>query len=339
MESGPLAAANTDVTVMATRRKGIASSSDSSPLDLDDIDRALIAALIANGRASYAQLAPMVGLAQPTVRNRVQRLLDERVIVVGGRFDPAVLGLGVFAFILVKVASMIEDTARLISKIDEVAFEVVTAGRFDIVAELRCRDESHLVAAMDRVRDLPGVAGAASATVLGYDKQDWTQVGDPDPAPWSPPDRAPVDCAIDEIDRRLLDELARNGRATYASMGPAVGLSGAAVRERVLNLLEAGVVTVQAQPTPETVGIAGFCGVAIKANGSVASIAAAVSALPEATLVARTLGLYDMSVEVWHRDSEHLSSVLDELRRIPGVGTIDTVPYLQVVKEEYRLWI
>ena len=55
----------------------------------------------------------------------------------------------------------------------------------------------------------------------------------------------------------------------------------------------------------------------------------------ETTLGARTLGLFDVTAEVWFDDNDHLAEVLDDLRAVPGVGSIETVPYLQIVKEQF----
>ncbi|MBT5848955.1 MAG: AsnC family transcriptional regulator, partial [Acidimicrobiaceae bacterium] len=97
---------------------------------LDDVDRVLIGELIADGRATYAKLAPVVGLSQAATRARVQRLLDERIVVVTGRVDPATFGLGVFAFAFLEVDGEVDKTAALIAEIDEFK------GRWEALANL-----------------------------------------------------------------------------------------------------------------------------------------------------------------------------------------------------------
>lgn len=303
-------------------------------VDLDDVDRRLISALIADGRATYAKLAPLVGLSQAAVRTRVQRLLDERVIVVTGRVDPASLGLGIFAFALLEVAGEVDKVAARIADIDEAVFVAIGAGRFDLLVELRCRDEGRLLRALDRIRVVDGVRRMQSTTVLHYEKQDWSGVGHRD-AVWERVPGSVRSRGLDDVDQRLLVELMADGRATYASLAQVVDLSQAAVRDRVIDLLDDRIVTIHAHPVPEAMGIAGFAGLMIKAGGAVTPLVDVLAARPESTLVVRTLGRYDLLAEVWFDDHDHLAELLDQLRVLPGMGTVDTIPYLRVAHEGF----
>ena len=301
---------------------------------IDDIDRALIGALIADGRATYAALAPAVGLSQAATRTRVQRLLDEQVITVTGRVDPASFGLGIFAFAFLEVDRQVDKVAARLSDIDGVVFAAIGAGRFDLLVEIRCADNDRLLNVLDEVRVLDGVQRMQIATVLHYEKQDWTGVGNRKAAPAEPPNAA-AEHTIDDTDRALLVELMADGRASYATLAPIVGLSQAAVRDRVIDLLESNVITIQAHPVAEAMGIGGFAGVAVKATGPVAPVAEAMRQRAETTLVVRTLGRFDVLAEVWFDDTDHLAELLDDLRAEPGIGTIDTIPYLRVAFEEF----
>jgi len=305
-----------------------------TPVQLDEVDRALIAALIADGRATYAALAPIVGLSQAAVRARVQRLLDERIITVTGRVDPAALGLGIFGFAFIEAGGEVDKLAARVGELDEVVFVTIGLGRFELLAELRCSDSERLLDVLDEIRVLDGVRRLQTVTVLHYEKQDWTSVGDraagPTPAP-----TVGKGLELDDIDRQLLRVLMADGRATYAALAPVVGLSQAAVRDRVLDLLDSNVITIAAHPVPEAMGIGGFAGLAIKASGPVGPVVSALVKRPEATLVARTLGRFDVVSEVWFDDNDHLADMLESLRAVPGVGSIDTLPYVRITKEEF----
>jgi len=305
-----------------------------SPL-LDDIDRALISALVADGRATYAALAPLVGMSQGSVRTRVQRLLDERIITVSGRIDPASLGLGVFCFAFVEAATPAAALAAQLAEIDEVVFVVLASGRFDLMVEMRCADEQRLLEILDEIRALDGVRRLQTATSMHYDKQDWTGVGRLDAVSVAHrPGQGSVS-RIDEVDRRLIRALMADGRASYAALAPLVELSQAAVRDRVLELLRTGVITIQAHPVPEAMGIGGFAGLAVKASGPLDPLVDALVSRPETCVVVRTLGRFDVMAEVWYSDVGHLSRLLEDLRGQPGVGAIDTVPYHSVAYERF----
>ncbi len=308
----------------------------SDGLGLDDTDRALIAELIADGRATYAKLAPVVGLSQASVRTRVQRLLDEGIVVVTGRVDPATFGLGVFAFAFLEIGAEIDKAVARLAGIDEAVFVAVGAGRFDLLVELRCTDSDHLVRILDRVRVIDGVRRMQSATVLHYEKQDWTGVGNRGAtARRGAPVRSADD--LDDIDRLLLRELIADGRASYAALAPVAGLSQAAVRDRVIDLIDSNVIAIEAHPLAEAMGIGGFAAIAIRAAGSTRAVVDALVDCAESTLVARTLGLFDITAELWFDDNDHLAEVLDRLRALRGVASIETVPYLRIAKEQFRL--
>ncbi len=301
---------------------------------LDDVDRALIRELTADGRATYAKLAPAVGLSQAAVRTRVQRLLDDGLVVVTGRVDPASFGLGVFTFVFLEVDQELEKTAARLDDMAEAVFVVVGSGRFDLVVELRCANDDEMLVALDRVRGLNGVRRLQSATVLHYEKQDWTGLGDrgaaPKPKPASP---APVE--LDDIDRRLLRELIADGRATYAALAPVVGLSQAAVRDRVMDLIDTNVIRIEAHPVAEAVGIGGFAAIGIVAAGPTAPVTAALVGAAETSLVARTFGRFDLVAELWFDHYDHLDEVLERVRSLAGVGTVTTFPYLRITKEQF----
>ena len=120
-----------------------------------------------------------------------------------------------------------------------------------------------------------------------------------------------------------------------SALARAVGLSQAAVRDRVLELIQSNTITIQAHTMPEAMGIGGFAGLAVKASGPVGPLAEALKLRPESTVVVRTLGRFDLLAEVWFEDRDHLANLLDDLRAVPGMGSIDTVPYLRMALEEF----
>ena len=308
---------------------------DTARSEIDEIDRALIGGLVEDGRATYAALAPMVGLSQAAVRTRVQRLLDEQIITITGRVDPSSLGLGVFTFAFVEASGHVDKLAAAVAEIDTVVFVVATTGRFDLMVELRCADDAHLLDALNRLRELEGIRRLQTATALHYDKQDWTGVGRLDALPSLQP-RVASSQEIDDIDRRLLAELMSDGRATYAGLAPLVGLSQAAVRDRVRDLIANRVVSIQAHPVPEAMGIEGFAALAIKASGPAGPLVDSLIDIPETCLVARTLVRFDITAEVWFESNQHLADVIDRVRSLPGTDTLDTIPYLRIAHEAFE---
>jgi Lrp/AsnC family transcriptional regulator for asnA, asnC and gidA len=146
-----------------------------TPVALDDTDKAIIRALQVDGRCSYAQLGPKVGLSQAAVRQRVQRLTDRGVMQVVAVTDPLMLGLGLQAMIGVQAEGDLRALAATLAELDEVDYVVVTSGRFDLLVEVVCADHEALFALLnDGVRTLPGVRTAETFTYLHLEKQSYT---------------------------------------------------------------------------------------------------------------------------------------------------------------------
>jgi Lrp/AsnC family transcriptional regulator, regulator for asnA, asnC and gidA len=143
--------------------------------DIDETDKAIIRQLQLDGRTPYSKLAPAVGLSQAAVRQRVQRLIDRGVMQVVAVTDPAMLGFAVQALVGVEVVGDVRRVAEELTAWDEVEYVVITAGRYDVFAEVVCVDMAHLLEVVnDRVRTLEGVGGTEIFTYLHLVKQTYS---------------------------------------------------------------------------------------------------------------------------------------------------------------------
>ena len=304
---------------------------DTAMVELDDIDRALIDSLVIDGRASYASLARRIGMSQAAVKARVNRLLNSGVIHILGRIDPRALGYGEFAYCLVDVQGAVASAAERLAEMEEAAFVLILAGARGLFVEFRARDARHLDDAIERARSDPQVRGIDASSLVAYIKQDWSQSGrDPALADHRLGARRR---SVDATDIKLLERLAANGRATFADMADAAGMSHAATRDRVLGLMAAGVVTVQTIVSPGVLGVKGYAGLMIEVEGSAEPVAEAIAAIADITLVARVLGRFDVIAEASYRDESHLAELLDSVRSIEGVRQVEAFVYLVEVKE------
>lgn len=138
----------------------------SGSADLDDIDKAIIRELQVDGRAAYSRLAPLVGLSEAAVRQRVNRLQGRGVIQIVAVTDPVSLGYPFQAMLGIKVSSEVDTTAEKISQIGSVDYTVVATGRFDVLAEVVCRDREHLLELSDQIRATDTVSDVEIMTYL-----------------------------------------------------------------------------------------------------------------------------------------------------------------------------
>ncbi|NMD24132.1 MAG: Lrp/AsnC family transcriptional regulator [Actinobacteria bacterium] len=140
----------------------------STQIPLDDIDRHLIDALQRDGRATYADLAELVGLSTAATRLRVQRLLDAGVVQVVGVTDPLALGYPVMAALGVRVERNVRAVADRIADIKGVIYVVFTSGSFDLLVEVLCEDSARLLQVIDdEIRSIDDVRTVESFTYFG----------------------------------------------------------------------------------------------------------------------------------------------------------------------------
>src|SRR3954468_17637861 len=141
---------------------------------------------------------------------------------------------------------------------------------------------------------------------------------------------------LDNANRAIITQLQSDGRRSYAAIASAVGLSEAAVRQRVQRLLDAGVMQGVAVTDPMQAGFARQAMIGVNAEGDLRDVADKLSALPEVDYVVITAGSFDILVEVVCEDDEHLLSLLnDSIRSVPGVQNTETFVYLRLAKQTY----
>ncbi|MEW2045744.1 Lrp/AsnC family transcriptional regulator [Streptomyces sp. NPDC005476] len=126
---------------------------------MDDIDRAILRELQIDGRIPYADLGPKVGLSPSAARLRLQRLIDTKVVQVVGVTDPMTMGRQTMALLGLRTNGDPRAVADELSRHDEVVYTVLTAGGFDLFAEVVCPQPRDLLDFInDVVRPVEGVA-------------------------------------------------------------------------------------------------------------------------------------------------------------------------------------
>jgi len=141
---------------------------------------------------------------------------------------------------------------------------------------------------------------------------------------------------LDEVSKRLIELLQQDGRASYAALAKVVGLSEAAVRQRVQRLLEQGVMQIVAVTDPIMVGFRRQAMIGIRASGDLNELASTCAEIPEVDYVVITVGRYDLMLEVVCEDDEHLLELLSStIRQLEGVESVEVNMYLRLAKQIY----
>jgi Lrp/AsnC family transcriptional regulator for asnA, asnC and gidA len=140
----------------------------------DDISKQIIEQLQEDGRRSYAAIGKAIGLSEAAVRQRVQRLQDSGVIQIVAVTDPLTLGFHRQAMVAIKTDGDLEKVADQLAEMDEIDYVVISAGSFDVLAEVVCEDDDHLLEILSRVRAVPSVTSTETFVYLKLRKQTYS---------------------------------------------------------------------------------------------------------------------------------------------------------------------
>ncbi|HWR86019.1 MAG TPA: Lrp/AsnC family transcriptional regulator [Rhodoglobus sp.] len=142
---------------------------------------------------------------------------------------------------------------------------------------------------------------------------------------------------LDEVSKRIIEQLQEDGRRSYAEIGKAVGLSEAAVRQRVQKLTDSGVMQVVAVTDPMQLGFYRQAMIGVRVSGDTTAVAEQLSALPAVDYVVLTAGSFDILAEVVCENDDDLIELLNKrIRAIDGVQSTETFVYLRLHKQFYN---
>jgi Lrp/AsnC family transcriptional regulator for asnA, asnC and gidA len=106
----------------------------------------IIDSLRKDGRMAFAQIAEQLGVSPGMIRQRYSRLVDQGFLKVVAITNPLRMGYEAMAMIGIRAdGSKLLSVAEKISKLDEVIYMVISSGRFDMFAEVVCRDHEDLL--------------------------------------------------------------------------------------------------------------------------------------------------------------------------------------------------
>lgn len=142
---------------------------------------------------------------------------------------------------------------------------------------------------------------------------------------------------LDDVSKTIVELLQEDGRRSYSDIGRAVGLSEAAVRQRVQRLTESGIMQIVAVTDPMQLGFRRQAMIGIRVNGDTRIVAEAVAAIDAVDYVVVTVGSFDVLAEVICEDDEDLLALInDDIRTIDGVLSTETFIYAKLQKQLYN---
>ncbi|GAB2582157.1 Lrp/AsnC family transcriptional regulator [Streptomyces capparidis] len=134
---------------------------------VDDVDRALIAELQRDATQAYAALGKAVGLSAGAAHDRVRKLRERGVIRhTTVDVDPAALGRGVLAFVMVDSTAWMGDASESFAAIPEIQEAHVIAGTASVLVKVRTATTEQLQDVLRRLYAIEGVSGTQATVVL-----------------------------------------------------------------------------------------------------------------------------------------------------------------------------
>lgn len=138
-------------------------------MSLSDLDRRIVAALIDDARATYAEVGAQVGLSAPAVKRRVDRLRATGAIIgFGARVDPSALGWTTEAYVelFCRGRTSPADIAAAVAKHPEVMDACTITGEADALLHIRAADVPHFEQVVERIGAESFVVRTRSVIVL-----------------------------------------------------------------------------------------------------------------------------------------------------------------------------
>ena len=141
---------------------------------------------------------------------------------------------------------------------------------------------------------------------------------------------------LDTIDLGIVQALQADGRRPFTRIARDLGVSEAAVRQRVARLEASGTLQIVAVTDPGALGfrIMAMLGISVE-PGAAERVAAALELLPEVAYLVLVAGSFDLLVEVVCEDNEHMLRWLGDLGAVDGIVATEKFVYLRLVKESY----
>lgn len=140
---------------------------------------------------------------------------------------------------------------------------------------------------------------------------------------------------LDDISKEIIEQLQQDGRRSYAKIAEAVGLSEAAVRQRVQRLIDGGAMQIVAVTDPMTLGFRRQTMIGVRCSGDLERVADQLAAMDEIDYVVIIAGSFDLLIEVVCEDDDQLLEILSRVRSIPSVTATETFVYLKLRKQTY----
>ncbi|GAB3465766.1 Lrp/AsnC family transcriptional regulator [Actinophytocola sediminis] len=319
-------------------------------LKLDELDRRIVAALQLNGRASWKKVAAAIDAKESTVVRRGQQLIESRVVGVTGVLDHLRCGLGISLLVRVRCRPGRATTvAEAMAALPVTRFVTVVSGSADVAAEIVVRRHQDvaqvLVDGLPRPEDI--VETESMVVVRKFlafeewdtgllDAQACAQLRSAAPVTdhrdWHAPEQ------LSEQEFAIAGALAADGRATYAQLAAAVGISESTAARRVESLVSRGCLRFRTLFETPVLGLdVNFMQWLSVEPGALENVGSMLAKEPSTRYVSATTGRFNLCL---HGVLPGYGELYDYLTKVigalPGVHAADMTLQARTLK---RAWV
>jgi DNA-binding Lrp family transcriptional regulator len=319
---------------------------------LDDLDRQIIRAIQIDPRAGFSRVAAVLGTSEQTVARRYRRLRGEGLLRVVGLVDSRYLGQSEWIVRAGCRPGGAGPLAEALARRDDVSWVTLSAGGSEIVCSVKSRSaQQRDDLLLQRLPATSQVLSMAAHALLhryaGGEATDWAGYGDlltPAQAEaLRPGETAQADSAealaepatLRPDDTPLLDELARDGRCSYAALAAASGWTQGRVTRRLESLRRAGLVYFDVDLATQLLGFTTSAYLWLTVEpGSLAAIGEQIASHPEVPFASAITGSANLVASVVCRDTEALYRyVTTRISAASGVRQLEISPVLRRIKQ------
>lgn len=301
---------------------------------LDKLDLTLVTELESDARQSAPELAAKAGTSATTVRRRLQRLLDKRIVTIVARADPQALGYTLRTVLAVNAlpgkASLVADRLASIRNVEAV---LMTSGRYGILAYglFRSTAEDLLEFVSRDLSRIPEIAEIETLLTLKVVKSSWAFLGVDDRGIRNdPPPRV-----LDRSELALIEALETDPRATSIELAERIGINRNLVSRKLQALLDEGFIRVVSSLAPSVLGYNTAIAMLVKVRPGASSVdvADALARYRNIKHVFVTVGHFDVYAWGIFRDIREMHGFVDsELGTIEGVMRFEILVHIKLRK-------
>jgi len=302
------------------------------PDPFDAVDLKIFEALRENGRMSGREIAERSGISEANVSRRLAKLVDDHALHVRGFVPPALMGLHAQGLLLLRCKGDPGPSAAHLAKNPHIHWCGTAFGAFDIIAYFAVATTQDVVSMVDH---LVANDGNLTSVMIAPILEVWSPRESDRTGPVVPRPDLRGTHHFDAIDRSMVRCLQLDGRASFADLAEATGISATSAADRFRRLQTAGVVQIIALPDPLRLGQLVQGTACLRVSGSIRAVMEGVARLGKSGWILGAGGPFGVIADLFVSDEAELNAWRSAALHLPGVSGIEICLHRAIHRQDY----